>query len=58
MFAGSLEAVTQTAPLAIYEQFASDLPAALALSGVLVIVSLAILLAVKLIPGGAAGAIR
>jgi molybdate transport system permease protein len=58
MFAGSLEAVTQTAPLAIYDQFASDLPAALALSVVLVLVSAAVLLGVKLIPGQAAGALR
>ncbi len=41
MFAGSLQAVTQTAPLAIYDQFATDLPAALALSAVLVLVSAA-----------------
>ena len=54
MFAGSLQSVTQTAPLAIYDQFASDLPAALALSAVLVLVSASILLAVKLIPGAAA----
>ena len=58
MFAGSLQAVTQTAPLAIYDQFASDLPAALALSVVLVVVSAAVLLSVKLIPGPAAGALR
>jgi molybdate transport system permease protein len=58
MFAGSLQAVTQTAPLAIYDQFASDLPAALALSVVLVLVSAAVLLSVKLLPGQAAGALR
>ncbi|HSO97375.1 MAG TPA: molybdate ABC transporter permease subunit [Solirubrobacteraceae bacterium] len=58
MFAGSLQAVTQTAPLAIYDQFASDLPAALALSVVLVLVSAGVLLSVKLIPGQAAGALR
>lgn len=54
MFAGSLEAITQTAPLAIYDQFATDIPAALALSAVLVAVSAGLLLAVKLIPGQAA----
>jgi molybdate transport system permease protein len=48
MFAGSLQGVTQTAPLAIYGQFASDFPAALALSAVLVIVSAGLLSAVKL----------
>jgi molybdate transport system permease protein len=47
MFAGSLTGVTQTAPLAIYERFATDFDGALALSAVLVAVSAAILLAVK-----------
>jgi molybdate transport system permease protein len=51
MFAGSFQAVTQTAPLAIYDQFASDFPAALALSVVLVIVSAVLLLTVKLVSG-------
>jgi len=48
MFAGSFQGVTQTAPLAIYDQFASDFPAALALSAVLVIVSAVLLLTIKL----------
>ena len=48
MFAGSFRGVTQTAPLAIYERFSTDLPAALALSAVLVAVSAGLLLAVKL----------
>ncbi len=48
MFAGSFAGVTQTVPLAIYESFATDFPAALALSAVLVAVSAAILLTVKL----------
>ncbi len=48
MFAGSLSGVTQTAPLAIYERFATDFDGALALSAVLVAVSAALLLAVKL----------
>src|SRR5207237_8726460 len=39
MFAGSLRGVTQTVPLAIYDQFATDFPAALALSAILVAVS-------------------
>jgi len=49
MFAGSLRGVTQTAPLAIFERFATDFPAALALSAVLVAVSGALLLGVKLV---------
>ena len=48
MFAGSFQGVTQTAPLAIYDRFASDFPAALALSAVLVIVSAVLLLTIKL----------
>ena len=47
MFAGSFAGITQTAPLAIYELFATDFDAALALSAVLVAVSAGILLAVK-----------
>jgi molybdate transport system permease protein len=47
MFAGSFRGVTQTAPLAIYERFGTDFAGALALSGVLVLVSAAILLATK-----------
>ena len=54
MFAGSLAGVTQTAPLAIYERFATDFEAALALSAVLIAVSAAILLVVKLFEGDAA----
>lgn len=49
MFAGSFRGVTQTVPLAIYERFATDFTAALALSAVLVVVSAAILLTVKLV---------
>ena len=47
MFAGSFRGVTQTAPLAIYERFATDFTGALALSAVLVAVSAAVLLGVK-----------
>jgi molybdate transport system permease protein len=54
MFAGSFRGVTQTVPLAIYDQFATDFPAALALSAILVAVSAGLLLAVKLVPGQAA----
>jgi molybdate transport system permease protein len=53
MFAGSFRGITQTVPLAIYDQFPTDFSAALALSAVLVIVSAALLLAVKLVPGPA-----
>jgi molybdate transport system permease protein len=51
MFAGSLRGVTQTAPLAIYDRFATDFPAALALSAVLLAVSAAVLVAVRLAAG-------
>jgi molybdate transport system permease protein len=53
MFAGSLQGVTQTAPLAIYGQFATDFPAALALSAILVLVSAGVLAAVRLASGSA-----
>ena len=49
MFAGSFQDITQTAPLAIFAHFATDFPAALALSAVLVAVSAALLLSVKLL---------
>ncbi len=60
MFAGSVRGVTQTVPLAIYDRFATDFPAALALSAVLVAVSGALLLTVKLVsrPTVARGARR
>ncbi|HZC12461.1 MAG TPA: molybdate ABC transporter permease subunit [Thermoleophilaceae bacterium] len=51
IFAGSLSGVTQTTPLAIYELFATDLTAALALSALLVAVSGALLFSVKLLGG-------
>jgi molybdate transport system permease protein len=51
MFAGSFRGVTQTVPLAIYERFSTDFTAALALSAVLVAVSAALLLSVKLLGG-------
>ncbi len=60
MFAGSFQGITQTAPLAIFASFSTDFPAALALSAVLVAVSGALLLSVKLLGrapllGGAQG---
>jgi molybdate transport system permease protein len=51
LFAGSLRGVTQTAPLAIFERFATDFSGALALSAVLVALSAAILIGVKLVIG-------
>jgi len=51
MFAGALQGVTQTVPLAIFDRFARDFDAALALSAVLVAISAAILLATKLLDG-------
>ena len=53
MFAGSFRGVTQTVPLAIYERFATDFTGALALSAVLVAVSAALLVSVKLVRGRA-----
>lgn len=49
MFAGSLRGVTQTAPLAIYEGFGSNLPGAEALSAVLVAAAAALLLTMRLL---------
>lgn len=49
MFAGALSGVTETAPLAIYDGFGTDLDGALALAAVLVIVSGAVLAAVRIL---------
>lgn len=54
MFAGSFQGITQTVPLAIYDRFATDFTGALALSAVLVAVSAALLLSVKLVSRSAA----
>lgn len=51
IFAGSFQGVSQTVPLAIYERFATDFDAALALSVVLLAVAAGLLLAVKLVAG-------
>jgi molybdate transport system permease protein len=48
MFAGSLQGVTQTLPLAIYTEFDENFTAALAMSAVLVVVSAALLVALRL----------
>ena len=47
MFAGSLQGVTQTLSLAIYEQFDVDFDVALAISALLVLVSASILVTVR-----------
>jgi molybdate transport system permease protein len=47
MFAGNLQGRTQTMPLAIYLAMESDLPAALALSAVLILVSCSVLLCMR-----------
>jgi molybdate transport system permease protein len=49
MFAGSFRGITQTAPLAIYERFATDFTGALALAAVLVALSGSILLTTKVL---------
>jgi molybdate transport system permease protein len=51
VFAGSLAGVTRTTPLAIYAFLATDLDAALALAAVLIAVSGALLVSVKLAVG-------
>jgi molybdate transport system permease protein len=48
MFAGSLQGVTQTLSLAIYEQFDVDFDVALAISALLIVISALVLLTVKL----------
>jgi molybdate transport system permease protein len=54
MFAGSFRGITQTVPLAIYDRLGTDFDSALALSAVLVAISAAILLSVKLVQGSEA----
>src|SRR6478672_3750838 len=48
MFAGSLQRVTQTLPLAIYAQFEVNLDVTLAISALLVLISAALLISFKL----------
>ena len=48
MFAGSLQKVTQTLPLAIYAQFEVDFDVTLAISALLVLISAALLISFKL----------
>ena len=49
MFAGSLQGVTQTLPLAIYAQFDQDFDAAVAMSAVLVLLSIVLLVSLRLL---------
>ena len=50
IFAGSLQGVTQTLPLAIYAQFEQDFDTALAISALFVVVGALLLVALKLYP--------
>jgi molybdate transport system permease protein len=50
LFAGSLQGVTQTLPLAIYSQFEVDLDTALAIGALFVLFGAALLSAIKLLP--------
>jgi molybdate transport system permease protein len=49
MFAGSLQRVTQTLPLAIYAEFDRNFDATLAMSGVLVLISVLLLLGLRIV---------
>jgi len=49
MFAGSLQGVTQTLPLAVYQAFAINLDTALAIGALLVVVSAVLLVLLKLV---------
>jgi molybdate transport system permease protein len=51
LFAGSLQGVTQTLPLAIYAQLEVDVDTALAIGALFVVFGIVVLLALKLIPG-------
>jgi molybdate transport system permease protein len=51
LFAGSLQGVTQTLPLAVYAQFEVNLDTALAIGALFVCFAAAVLLALKLLPG-------
>ena len=50
VFAGSLQGVTQTLPLAIYSEFDRNFDVALAIGALFVVVGAALLLALKLVP--------
>jgi molybdate transport system permease protein len=51
IFAGSLQGVTQTLPLAIYAQFEQDFDVALAISALFILVGVGILIALKVLQG-------
>jgi len=51
IFAGSLQGVTQTLPLAIYAQFELDFDSAVAMSALFVLLGIAILVTLKLLSG-------
>ncbi len=48
MFAGSFQGVTQTLPLAIYAEFENEFEVALAIGGLLVVISAALLVSLKI----------
>jgi molybdate transport system permease protein len=50
VFAGSLQGVTQTLPLAIYAEFDRDFDVAISIGALFVVVGAALLLALKLVP--------
>ena len=50
MFAGSLQGVTQTLPLAVYQAFAINFDTALAIGALLVVLSAALLISLKWLP--------
>jgi molybdate transport system permease protein len=50
IFAGSLQGVTQTLPLAIYAQFEQDFDTALAISALFIVIGAVLLVALKLYP--------
>jgi molybdate transport system permease protein len=58
MFAGSLQGVTQTLPLAVYAEFDVDFHTALALGGLLVLVSALLLVTLKWLASSSTSAFR
>ena len=58
MFAGSLQGVTQTLPLAVYAEFAVDFHTAVALGGLLVLVSALLLVTLKWLASSSTSAFR
>jgi molybdate transport system permease protein len=57
IFAGSLQGVTQTLPLAIYAQFDQDFDVALAISALFILVGAAILVGLKVFTWARLGSI-